>query len=362
MAVIIKGKNPNKPYTVRYWTEDGRQREKSFTRSLDARDFKTSIEHAVKAGTYTDPKLGSVRFADYAQTVLDGMAVTTGTRKIYADIYRAWLAPWAGDRTLRQIADDREGATKLLNVTMAGLSYNRRSTARGILLAVLDEAVAAGRLASHRIRGIKVSRGDETVSTGDRADFVFPSYAQTVAMANRLERFGPVIWLMRGAGLRIREALAVHKSDFRENGTILRVSGQADLDGSRKVPLKHRRAGDHRDVPVPSWLWDLVKDAPDGPLCHRGGDNPYWPYRAVYNAFVAARDALRIARGYTPHSCRHGYATALLTAGAQLHEVSQWLGHQDTATTAKVYAHVLPSSLSKARQILDQDYAKWRGQ
>ena len=29
MSVIVKGKNANKPHTVRYWT-DGKQRERSF--------------------------------------------------------------------------------------------------------------------------------------------------------------------------------------------------------------------------------------------------------------------------------------------------------------------------------------------
>jgi hypothetical protein len=29
MSVIVRGKNPNKPYTVRFWV-DGRQRERSF--------------------------------------------------------------------------------------------------------------------------------------------------------------------------------------------------------------------------------------------------------------------------------------------------------------------------------------------
>jgi hypothetical protein len=35
MSVIIKGKNPRKPHTVRYWA-DGRQRERSFATAREA--------------------------------------------------------------------------------------------------------------------------------------------------------------------------------------------------------------------------------------------------------------------------------------------------------------------------------------
>jgi hypothetical protein len=87
-------------------------------------------------------------------------------------------------------------------------------------------------------------------------DFVFPTFAQITYLA---ERIGIVVWLMRGCGLRIAEALAVEKGDFRNGGKTLRVSGQASRDGRSKVHLKHRKAGEYRDAPVPAWLWEKVR-------------------------------------------------------------------------------------------------------
>jgi hypothetical protein len=52
---------------------------------------------------------------------------------------------------------------------------------------------------------------------------------------------GVCVWLMRGCGLRIEEALAVEKKDFCDNGTILRVCRQATRDGRDAVPLKKRK-------------------------------------------------------------------------------------------------------------------------
>jgi hypothetical protein len=52
------------------------------------------------------------------------------------------------------------------------------------------------------------------------------------------------------ARVRICEALAVQKSDFRDGGRTLWVSGQTSRDDRRKVALKHRKLGEYRDVLV----------------------------------------------------------------------------------------------------------------
>jgi hypothetical protein len=57
MSVIIKGKNPRKPHTVRYWV-DGRQRERSFATAREAQDFKIKTDHDTRAQIFVDDKLG----------------------------------------------------------------------------------------------------------------------------------------------------------------------------------------------------------------------------------------------------------------------------------------------------------------
>lgn len=47
---------------------------------------------------------------------------------------------------------------------------------------------------------------------------------------------------------------------------ILRLFGKTSRDGRTKIPLKKRFEGESRDVTVPTWLWELVKDMPAGPL------------------------------------------------------------------------------------------------
>lgn len=53
------------------------------------------------------------------------------------------------------------------------------------------------------------------------------------------------------------------------------------------------------------------------------------------------------------HDLRHAYATLSLAAGEDLATVSSNLGHSNIATTANVYAHVLPSTKKSGAARLD---------
>jgi integrase len=345
-----------KRWTVR-WTVDGRQSERSFTTKYDAESFRASVEHETRAGTYADPKLGQLRFADYAAGVIRGMDVSEASARSYDGVLRNWIAPWAGSRTLAQVSRDREGAVKLLNVDMAGLSSGRRGIARSLLVAVLDEAVTAGRLGSHKLARIRLTRAAADVSDGPDASFVFPTKAQLAEMARRLNGYGVIVYLMRGCGLRISEALAVHREDFSDDGTSLRITGQSSPDGTRKVALKHRRPGDVRDVPVPGYVWTMVRKLPSGPVVPGRDGKRYETYSVAAKRIEAVRKATGIAEGFSAHSLRHAYVSALLASGVPITDVAKWLGHREISVTYKTYGHLVPSAASRAREALDAEYA-----
>ena len=179
----------------------------------------------------------------------------------------------------------------LLAIGMKHLSNTARQQARYVIVATVDEAVKAGKLSRHRLDGI------ELADTGrySRKSFVFPTYEQVTLVADggvnagtkrAVSGAGLCVWLMRGCGLRIEEALAVGKDDFIEDGHVLRVAWQASGDGKTRQPLKHRKPGEYRDVPVPSWLWDMVRDMPDGPLIP-GNGRLFQQYGTIYFRFSA---------------------------------------------------------------------------
>ncbi len=353
MSVIVKGKNPNKPHTVRFWV-DGRQRERSFATAKEAKDFQIKTDHDTRAQIFVDDRAGRQRFSEGATAWLDRKAITEGTKAGYRSILNAHINPVIGDRSIASVANDRDTVQDLLTKAMAHLSYSRRKVARQIIADVLDEAVIAGRISSHRIKGIKLVNGGRKK---DLTDFVFPAHSQLTQLAAGLGSRGLAIWLMRGCGLRIQEALAVQKSDFRDDGRTLRVYEQAKRNGIGTMPLKHRKAGQYRDIPVPGYLWAMVQDLPDGYLLMVDGKFPQ--YNTFLDVFKRHAGKASIPAGFTPHSLRHAFVSALLGRGVPITDVAQWVGHKDINVTYAIYGHLVPNAADRAVSVLDAEYAEW---
>ena len=360
-------------WTLRYWA-DGRQRERSFKNEVRhgrtiygsgrklAQDAQLKLTVDKRAGDkmFADySKAGKANFGDAAEAFIMRLPVSDRSRSSYLSAYRTHVKPIYATSTLARVANDRDGVLDLLTVTMKELSISVRRNARMIITGTCDEAVKAGKIREHRLADIELA---DNGTKHDRTDFVFPEYAQVKLVADGgggTLGAGICVWLMRGCGVRIEEALAVEKKDFRDNGTILRVCQQATRDGRETAPLKKRKRGEYRDVPVPTWLWDIVKDLPDGPLMPGNGDRTYQLYGTVYDRFMNAAKAAGIRAGFTPHSLRHAFASAMLSKGVPITDVAHWLGHRDVRVTYRIYGHLVPSAAARAIAVLDEEYAEW---
>jgi integrase len=370
-------------WTLRY-TVNGKQREKSYKDAVHPSTGRTlygsgrKLAQDAQLQLTVDKRSGDVTFADHSKSgkanfgeaclaFIARLSVGDNSREQYMSTYRTHVKPAFGDMMLAQVARDRDGVLDLVAVTMKDKSDTLRKRAIYLIVGTCDEAVKAGRLGKHLLSDIET----ETKGTlKSRTDFVFPTFAQVrlvadggvrTAAGRTLQGAGICVWLMRGCGLRIEEALAVEKSDFIEDGNILRVMWQATRDGTGKIPPKHRRRGDYRDVPVPSWLWEMVNDMPNGPLMPGSNGKAYEPYSAVRKRFIHAAREASIPAGFTPHSLRHAYASAMLARGVQITELAMFLGHRDINTTHAVYGHLLPSAAKRAVAALNAEYAEWSG-
>ena len=96
-------------------------------------------------------------------------------------------------------------------------------------------------------------------------------------------------------GLRIREALGTEKRDFRarkDGSRYLRLRAQATVDGKGREPLKHRKEGQGRDIPVPDFARNMVQGMPDGPLCPGPNSTRYMPYYTARGRLDALTSAM----------------------------------------------------------------------
>ena len=130
---------------------------------------------------------------------------------------------------------------------------------------------------------------------------------------------GICVWLMRGCGLRIEEALAVEKSGFRDNGSYLRVMWQATRDGDEESAAQGSvRAESTGTFPSRHGYGTWLKDLPDGPLMPGNGGKMFQLYSTTYAKFMRAAEATGIPAGFTPHSLRHLFASVMLGQGIQI--------------------------------------------
>jgi integrase len=359
-SLTKRPRNKNKPWTVQWYEGTGKRREAAFHTNREAKDFKIKLEHDQREGTFVDPRLGREPFCDAARRWLAGLAVAPEKRRAYQSVLMNHVLPALGDRALQQVAQDREGAAQLLNQHLVELSRQRREIARLVITGTLNEAVRAARIPRHRLDGIRL------VSNGrapDRSDFVFPPLSQIEALAAGLRPdLRLTIWLMRGCGLRVSEALAVREDCFGER--TLRVFEQVQPDGRGTVALKHRRPGESREMPAPAYLLEAVgkhvseHGTRDGYLL-AGTRVPYVQHRGYLKSFTRAAQLAGITEGFTPHSLRHVFASALLARGVPITDLAEWLGHRSIEVTYRIYGHLVPSAWGRAQEALDAEYLAW---
>jgi integrase len=128
--------------------------------------------------------------------------------------------------------------------------------------------------------------------------------------------------------------------------------------GAAGCPLKHRKEGEGRNVPVPDYVWDMVAAMPDGPLCPGPGlrGSRYLRYSSAWRRFSAITTALSID-GYTTHSLRHQFASECLDQGMNVVDLSAVLGHADPSVTLRTYVHAVPDADARTRAIMNTRWA-----
>jgi integrase/recombinase XerC len=157
------------------------------------------------------------------------------------------------------------------------------------------------------------------------------------SMASRLDwvaaRDTAVLLLLYGAGLRISEALGLTLAGRPSaDRDVLRIVGKGGKERLVPVLPVTIAAIDHYLALCPYAL------RPDEPLFRGAKGGPLSP-RIVQLTMERARDALGLPDTATPHALRHSFATHLLSAGADLRQIQELLGHASLSTT-QVYTEV----------------------
>ena len=358
-------------WTVRY-SVNSSQREQSFADLEKAQTFQLTLSTGkqTQGQMFTDPKAGEKAFLPLCDPFIEKIArARPSTKATYRSNFgNPAVTKLLQGKSVLEVAAMDDEVKHLLNVTIGTYSDDYRGVVRRIITGTLDQCVNKGIIPRHTLTGIElapqivtaeqyearskgmVSVDDDTVRALAEGVTVTGQDRNGHKRTRIMHGLGIAPWLQRTMGLRIREALGVRKSDFmtRTDGTrYLHLCWQASENGRTLEPLKHRQAGDFRDIPVPDMVWNMVQALPDGPLCPGPNRTPYMPYSTARNRFSAITEYRGIDGAHT-HSLRHQFASEALDANPrELANISQVLGHDSVETTLRFYIH--PSANAEAR-------------
>ena len=172
-----------------------------------------------------------------------------------------------------------------------------------------------------------------------------------------------LIRLAAAIGARRGELLASRWSDLDWDTNRLRIE-RSLYQVKGEIGIKPTKTRQVRVVSVPPSLMEYLKLHREAQEKDRALFGP--DYRTDLDLIFAdpagncllpssiSRAAVRLAKkaglsGVGLHSLRHTHASTLIRAGVPIPNVSKRLGHRDTYTTAKIYAHAIPDT--------DQDVA-----
>ena len=132
--------------------------------------------------------------------------------------------------------------------------------------------------------------------------------------------------------------------------TALKVQ-QVNLD-TRTLYIAPSKSARGRHVPLNAEGVDFFKaqitGKPDDATVFTRADGNSWGKNHHVRPLLDACTRGRIAPAITFHELRHTYASLMAQAGADLLTLSKLLGHADTRTTARHYAHLCDKTLANA--------------
>lgn len=348
-----------KPWRARYRGGDGRQHSRAFARKVEAEKWLRAELARLDQGSWVDPTAGAVQFGDYSQSWLAGLHdVKPKTRAGYESLLRSRVLPDFAGAKLSGITPE---AVRGWVAAMAGegLSAARIRQARQVLHAVLEQAVADGRLVRNPVDRVKAP----TVRPR-RQNFL--TAEQVAALADAAEARQPgagvLLRFLAYSGLRWGEAVALRVGAVSVERRRVRVRESATEVGGKLIfgaPKTHET----RVVIVPGFVMDRLARRLDGKppetlvfTAPQGGPLRVSNFRrSVWQPAVAAAG---LPADLVPHDLRDTAASLMISAGASIKAVQRALGHASAKMTLDTYGSLFEDDLEQLADRLEERFAQ----
>ncbi|OCB14154.1 hypothetical protein A5717_11640 [Mycolicibacterium porcinum] len=348
-------------WRARYVDETGREREKVFSRKVDAQNWLNKQVSDQLTGTWTDPALAGVTFGAMAERWIATKATRSAkTVAGYRSLLDTIVLPRWKDTPLGDVRyDDLQVWITGLSVGGSvrfegkGLSASRVRQTHQLVGAVLKFAVRAKHLASNPADGVELPRLPES-------DQRYLTHDQLHRVAVASGRLRTLVLILGYCGLRFGEAAALRVDDVDIQQRRIRV--RRSVTYVRKTGLVEGATKNHssRTVPVPTFLARLLAtemgdgDQDGKALVFRSAHGgSYLTLGQARYAFQKATAAVDGCDGVRLHDLRHTCASLAISAGANVKVVQRLLGHKTAVLTLDRYGHLFPDDLDAVADAFD---------
>jgi integrase len=242
-----------------------------------------------------------------------------------------------------------------------------------VLRGMLQEAVNEGILAANPVMKLgKFYRSARKIKEKIDPFTIEELHLIEEKCRERFPEYYPFILCMARTGMRIGEATAVqwHDIDFAKNYIVIR----RNIPHHRQVETTKTAASERKVDMSPELAAELKRLRTERKKQALAGGEAFdveeWVFPTedgtpiFYTNFLRrvwhkVQDLAQVRRR-TPHDLRHGWASHMLAAGADLAYVSAQLGHANPSITLRIYSHWVPGTRRVSTAILDTASANVR--
>ncbi|QPP10298.1 tyrosine-type recombinase/integrase [Streptomyces bathyalis] len=348
-------------YTIRFRDGAGKQREETGYPNQDAAKDRLTALYDAKRKTpvsvaETRSRLRRMTFEEYSEEwrgrQREILEYSTGAG--HKSHLRVHLYPELGSRKLETF-DSMVLERFIATMERNGVKLGTQRNVYGTLHAILLDAFRKGGIPEDPTLGVQPPK-----YVPDRAVVPDQDYIR-LAMRKADFQLAILVTMMYGCGLRNGEARAVNINNIVADD-VYRVTEQIHHDTYTPAPLKHRKEGEFREVPLP-WSVKLAIErfvdeygmSDDGYLLR--GPRGYFTFRMESNRAGMLFKQAPPPEGMTLYGFRHFFASNCLSRGIPITDVAEWMGHRNIQVTYRTYRHLMPGSISKAAKVLEQGLA-----
>lgn len=348
-------------WQVRYRNDEGKGRNKSFEKKIDAERFMASVSVDLHQGTYIDRVTSSKPFGSVAEMWLASRVVDVNTYTQNELHIRRHMLPRWGSIAIGSIKTSQiqEWISTLARSDLSS-QYVRLIYANFKLImdyAVSDNLIALNPCNSKSIKLPARQRKKLEIMSTEQISRILNNFPSEL-------RLIPLIGAT--CGLRQGELFGLRTQDIDLENSIIHVRQQIKVVHYQPIPCLPKGTKT-RSVPMPEYVRDELVEFLD--TCHPlEGERTLEPSEAGIiftlrerkpinkNYFNTAYwhktlKAAEISRMRTSgmHGLRHYCASMWLEKGVSIKAVSEYLGHSDAGFTLRTYTHLLGNSDDSAR-------------